>query len=91
MVRTGERGFQVDSSLYIGRKRNSLAIDQANRIQPIRTLQVVEERTHVVVHSTSILLINLFRSYSQQLLLALKIMKKANIVHAGTARHGRGV
>ena len=44
---------QVDSSLYIWRKRNSLAINQANRIQPIRTPQVVEKRTNVVVHSIS--------------------------------------
>ena len=42
VVETGERGFQVDSSLYIERKRNSLAIDQANWIQPIRTRHVVE-------------------------------------------------
>ena len=39
VVGTTERGFQVESSLYIGRKRNSLAIDQANRIQPIRARQ----------------------------------------------------
>ena len=27
--------------------------------------------------------LTLFRSYAQQLLLALKIMKKSNIIHAG--------
>ena len=46
VVETGERGFQVDSSLYIGQKRNSLAIDQAQWIQPIRAWQAVEDKTH---------------------------------------------
>ena len=56
---------QVDSSLYIGRKRNSLAIDQANRTQPIRIWQVVET-TNVVVHRSTFK--NLLKNFEVYLL-----------------------
>ena len=43
---TRESWFQVDSSLYIGRKRNPLSIVQAQQKQPIRARQKVEDRAH---------------------------------------------
>ena len=46
VVETRERWFQVESSLYIGRKRNRLSIVQAQQRQPIRARQEVEDRTH---------------------------------------------
>ena len=46
VVETRESRFQVESSLYIGRKRNPLSIVQAQQRQPIRVRQEVEDRTH---------------------------------------------